>query len=309
MSSEIGPVIFRGQGFKAVAIPESVDGAGEEARLRAAPIFVYEADCSQYGSRYEFGVAFLFNGNLSNPKGGESTSQFELSEEVPEDDAGTERTLTIKRAEGETPFESLEIIPLDWEGRPVAFTQLEADANQKKLSYRTEGPPNSLKIRLDGLNVLDFETIAVRLSDPERQYTSEPLTPLIKRDDAIRIDKLSNPTNEKRKLEEHLTALFDTLSDKLNGRAFQFDCGYRYQLAPDSTYVSIPVIKGQSLRWDAESFKAIADLLPHWRQTVQPETGDFVFKVTLLGLNERELVPVLQLTQMLLPSDSIAEGE
>jgi hypothetical protein len=309
MTSEVSHVMFRSQDFEAVAIPESGGGVGEYVRLRVAPLFGYEAIFYQYGPRYEFGGAFLFSGAGPDFTEGEGLWQFEVTEEVSEDDPGAVRTLTIQGAEGDSPFESFEIIPLDWESRPVDFTQLEVGARREKISYGKDGPPELLKIRLNGLNVLDVETIAVRLSDSERQYSTEPLAPLIRRDDAIRVDKLSNPAGEKRKAEEHLLALFDALSDKFNGRTFQLECTYQYQPAPDSPYVSLPVMKGQSLRWDAASFSAIAGQLTHWRQTVQTATGVFVFGVTILGTKKPEPVPALQLTQLLLPSESLADGE
>src|SRR3954468_5476541 len=104
MTSELGPVVFRGQDFEAATIPDSVGGISEDARLRATPIFRYEAVLYQQGPRYQFSGAFLFNGAGPNLNGDEGAWQFEVTEEVTEEDAGTERTLTIRGAEGDSFF-------------------------------------------------------------------------------------------------------------------------------------------------------------------------------------------------------------
>ena len=300
MPSESGPLRWYGQRFEGVAIP---DGVSEEARLRFAPIGVYEMFFRQQ-PRYEFSGAFLFNGARPQSPGQEGQRQFEATE----DTSGVERTLTIQRTGGDIPFESLEFIPLDLEERPIDFTRLEAGARRCTIRYSKDAPPESLKIRLPGINVFDVETVAACLWASGEQYSPEPLAAVISRDDGIRVDRISNPTGKTRKLEEHLLALFDALPDKAAERACRIQCDYQYQLSADGSTADVPVVLADVSPLASASFSELAEKLLDWYQEMAPRSGAFVIKLRVFGINTLA-PPALHLTQMLLPSESIAELE
>ena len=136
MSSEAGPLRWYGYNFEGIAIPESGDGVSEEARLCLAPTGVYEIFLRQQ-PWYEFSGALLFNGTHPQLTGDEGQWQFQAVEDIAE----IERTLMIQRANGVLPFESLEIIPLDWDDRPLDVTWLEVDARRSTIRYRKDAPP------------------------------------------------------------------------------------------------------------------------------------------------------------------------
>ena len=113
MQSEAGSIIFYDQTFGGTALPESGDNGSEEARVRAAPVGVYELSFRQQ-PRYELSGAFLFNDQKPRSQH-DDQKQFEILEDI----AGIERTLMIQRIGDSISLESVEIIPLDLRWNPL----------------------------------------------------------------------------------------------------------------------------------------------------------------------------------------------
>lgn len=297
MLFETGPIIFYDQTFAGSLLPEGED-VSEETRLRAAVIGVYEVSFRQQ-PHYEFSGAFLD----ANTPSGEQQKQFEVSEDITD----AERILTLQRTADVIKFDSLEIIPLDWRENPLEFALVDANEKQRRISYRKDPPPESLKLRLSGVNVFDTEIINAVLWARGRDYSPGKLATFIRRSEDIRIDRLENPRGAPRTIEEHLVTLFRLLLEKAPERTFDFECSYRYYAVAGGAHALMPVLFQRSLTLPAaeELFSALLPALKNWYQNVSPLKGVFDFGVKLYGAGARESVPILHLTGLVLPTESI----
>jgi len=302
MLSEAGPIIFYGQKFDGIALPEGAD-ISEETRLHAVPIGEYEVSFRQQ-PQYEFSGAFLFNDEKTETQRDEPQKQFEVSEDVAE----TERTLTIQSSAEGVDLNSLELIPLDWRGDPLEFALLEDSETRRTLSYPKDLPVESLKLKLSGVNVFEVETITAALRTGDRNYSPETLPTFIRRSEDIRLDRLDNSGGGARTIEEYLLTFFRLLLDKASDRTFDFECGYRYPLEDGGPNALIPVMFQESLNLPtaSELFSALFTHLRQWHQTVSPADGVFNFGVKVYGTSATEPKPVLHLTSLVLPIPSIA---
>lgn len=302
MWSESGLLKLYGQNFEGSPVAESAEGVVEEARLRAAPLGLYEFFFRQQPG-YEFSGAVLFN----EPDGRAEQKQFEATEEI----SGTERTLSIQRTGGGVSIESVEIIPLDWKQHPLDFTQLEVSASRRTIRYSENPSPEALQVRISGLNVFEVESVTacLRAQGSDEIRFREPQAAFIRRQDAIRIDALDNPQGEARGIERHLHALLGILFEMGNGRACELDCRYQYQLTADGLDISVPVLPGMA--FDSESnherYNELAAQLRRWYRDASPKKGAFAFGVKVHSVRTPQPVPVLHLSQLLLPADSIAD--
>lgn len=298
MLFETGPIIFYDQAFAGAALPEGED-TNEETRLRAAVIGVYEVHFRQQ-PHYEFSGAFLD----ANAPAGEQQKQFEVSEDI----SDVERILTLQSTADAIKLDSLEIIPLDWREHPLEFAVLEASAKQRRISYRKDPPPESLKLRLSGVNVFDTEIINTVLWAHGRDYSPGKLATFIRCGEDIRVDRLGNSSGHPRSLEEQLATLFRVLLEKAPDRTFDFECSYRYYAVAGGAHALMPVLFQRSLTLAAtgELFSALLPALKKWYQNVSPLKGVFDFGVKVYGAGARASVPILHLTGLVLPTESIA---
>ena len=305
MSAELGIPVLYDQSFEGAAIAEGVGSASEEIRLRSAPVGVYEFLFRQ-PPRYDLSGAVFFNDTEPGSNGYDERKQFEVIEDL----TGAERTLIIQSAGSGISLESVELIPLDWRRTPIDYTQLEASARRRMISYANNPPPEALAIRISGLNVFDVESITACLwaHGTDRIRFPAPQAAFIRCSEAIRVDQLNNPGASPRRLEEHLLALLDVFSNVLNERAFELDCRYQYQLTEGGLDVSAPVLNAVAL--DSESKGAIlsevAFGLTRWYREVSQKKGAFAFGVKFYSVRRVEPVPVLYLSQLILPYHSIA---
>jgi hypothetical protein len=298
MLSETGRIIFYDQTFAGSALPGGED-VSEETRLRAAVTGVYELNFRQQ-PHYEFSGAFLD----ANTPADERQKQFEVSEDITDVD----RILTLQSTADVIKLDSLEIIPLDWREHPLEFAPLETSEKQRKISYRKDTPPESLKLRLSGVNVFDSEIISAVMWANGRDYSPGKLATFIRRSEDIRIDRLENPSGEPRRLEEHLLTLFRLLLEKAPDRLFDFECSYRYHPVAGGAPAFVPVLFQRSLTL-ATARALFSDLLPalkNWYQNVPSIDGVFDFGVKVYGAGARESVPIMHLTGFVLPTESIA---
>jgi hypothetical protein len=296
MSAETGPIIFYGQSFSGTDLPEVGSNASEETRLRACPLGAYEVHFRQQ-PQYELSGDFLFN---------EDTPRTEHEFEVLEDSAGIERTMMIRRLDDRINLQSVEIIPLDWRGIPIEFTALEVSESQRTIRYSKDHPPESLKLKVSGLNVLNVETIDTSLWVNSRHFSPGRLGAFILRAEEIWIDRLSNPGGAKRKIEEHLLAFFKLVLHDDSERRFDLACGYRMPLG-NGIYTSVPVMppKTLTLKDSNELFVALLPFLNNWYQNSSPGKGVFAFGVKIYGTASREAVPVLHFITLCLATESI----
>jgi len=301
MLSEAGSIIFYGQKFGGTALPE-VGDVSEETRLRAAAIGVYELWFRQQ-LQYDFNGALLFNGEKPDPQRYEQQKQFEVSEDIAE----AERTLVIQSTADGFNLDSVEIIPLNWRENPLQFTPLEASGSQRKISYRKDPPVESLKLKFSGINVFDVEIINAALWTHGRNYSPGKLTAFIRRSEDIRIDRLDNSPGVARRIEEHLLTFFRLLLEKAPTRTFDFECSYRYQVLDGGPNVLVPVmfLESLSLPTASEMFSNLLPQLSNWYQNSSPPRGVFDFGVKVYGGASRESVPVMHLTGIVLPIESI----
>jgi hypothetical protein len=198
MLTEAGPIIFYGQKFEGIALPEGAD-VSEETRLRAAAVGTYEVWFRQQ-PQYEFCGAFLLNDEKLEPQRHEQQKQLEVSEDIAED----KRTLTIETSADGINLNSLGIIPLDWRENPLEFNQLEVSERQRTISCPKDLPIESLKLEFSGINVFEVETINAALWTTAGNYSAGKLTTLIRRSEDIRLDGLDNSPSGARTLAEHL---------------------------------------------------------------------------------------------------------
>lgn len=306
MSSELGPIRLYGQSFEGEPIPESVGDVSEEARLRSTPIGLYEFSFRQQ-PRYEFSSAVFFNGDEPAPARQDDQKQFEAIEEITEG----ERTLLIQSAEGAISIESLEIVPLDWRENPLDYTQLEDGESRRTIRYSENPPPESLRVRIFGLNVFDVESVTACVWANGRQDVRfpEPQIAFIERSGVIRVDRLDNPAGEVRGLEDHLQKLLGILFDITAGRAFEFDCRYQYQPVVGGPQASIPVMGSIQLNSNSygENLSILATGINSWYRDSAPPAGAFAFGVKVYSVRASRPFPVLHLSQLLLPPEAITE--
>lgn len=301
MLSETGSIIFYGQKFGGIALPEGRD-ISEETRLRAAAIGEYEVWFRQQ-PQYEFSGAFLLNDEKPDTQRPEQQKQFEVFEDIAE----VERTLMIQSAPAGITLESLEIIPLDWRENPIEFTPLEVNESLRKISYRKEPPVESLKLKFSGVNVFDVEVINAVLWSQVRDYSPGPLPAFIRRWEDIRIDRLDYSRNGARRIEEHLLTFFQLLLENAPNRTFDFECSYRYPVVEDGPNALIPVMQSLNLATASDLFSGLQPKLNAWYRSFSPPEGVFDFGVKVYGGGSRRAVPVLHLTGIVLPIESIAE--
>jgi hypothetical protein len=306
MWSNSGLLKLYGQNFDGTPTGESAGGAGEEARLRATPVGAYEFFFRQQ-PRYEFSGAVFYND--TNPQGRVEQKQFEAAEEID----GSERTLTIQTTGSGVSLESMEIIPLDWKQNPLDVTQVELGESRRSIRYGENPPPEALKVRISGLNVFEVESLTACLwaQGSVGIRFHEAQAAFIRRSDAIRIDALDNPQREARGLAGHLEALLGILFKMGNGRACELDCRYQYQLTADGPEVSVPLVPAvvfDSVN-NSERYTALLAQLNGWYRDASPKKGTFAFGVKLYSVGTPRPVPVLHLSQLLLPPESIADLE
>lgn len=253
---------------------------------------------------YEFGGAFLFNDEKPDPERYEQQKQFDVSEDIAE----VERRLTIQSTGNSSNLNSLEIIPLDWRENPLEFKVLEVSESQRTISYRRDAPVESLKLKLSGINVFEVEIINAVLRVTGRDYSLGKLSALIKRSEDISIDRLDNSQGSVRRIEEHLMTFLRLLLEKVPNRTFDFECNYRHQVVDGGPDVLVPVLYQQSLTLPAASelFPNLLPQLSNWHENSSPPEGVFDFGVRVYGAGLRESVPVLHLTAIVLPIESIA---
>jgi len=237
MLFETGRIIFYDQTFAGAPLPEG-EAVTEETRLRAAVIGAYTVSFRQQ-PHYEFSAALLD----ANSPSGERQKQFEVSEDITD----VERILMLQSTADNIKLDSLEIIPLDWREQPLEFALLEASEKQRRISYRKEPPPESLKLRLAGINVFDTEIINAVLWADGRDYSPGKVATFIRRGEDIRVDWLENPSGHPRRLEEHLTTLLRLLLEKAPDRTFDFECSYRYYAVAGGAHALMPVLFQRSL--------------------------------------------------------------
>lgn len=306
MWSKSGLLKLYGQNFEATPIGESAGGVGEEARLRATPVGVYEFFFRQQ-PRYEFGGAVFYND--PNPDGRVEQKQFEATEEID----GTERTLTIQQTGGGVSFESMEIVPLDWRQNPLDVTQLEPVESRRTIRYGENPPPEALRVRISGLNVFEVESLTACLwaQGSAAIRFHEPQAAFINRSDDIRIDALDNPQRKARGLAGHLEALLGILFKMGNGRACELDCRYQYQLTADGPELSVPLVPWAVFGSvnNSERYAALLAQLKQWHRDASPKKGTFAFGVKVYSVKTPRPVPVLHLSQLLLPPEAIADWE
>lgn len=302
MLSEPGSIMLYGQKFEGTALPE-VREVGEETRLRAAAIGSYELWFRQQ-PLYEFSGAFLLNDEKPVPERHEQQKQFDVSEDIAE----VEKRLTIQSTSDICNLDSIEIIPLDWRENPVEFTVLDASESQRTISYRKDAPVESLKLKLSGINVFEVETIDAVVLAKGKDYSPGKVSALIKRSEDIRVDRLDNSHGSVRRIEEHLLTFLRLLLEKVPNRTFDFECNYRHQLVDGGPDVLVPVLYQQSLTLPAASelFPNLLPQLRYWHENSSPPEGVFDFGVRVYGAGLRESVPVLHLTAIVLPIESIA---
>ena len=300
MPSEVGPIILYGQKFEGT-VPQ-VGDVSEETRLRDAPIGVYELWFRQQ-PRYQCCGAFLLNEVKADPQLSEQQQQFEVSESI----ADAERTLMIQRTGEGINLNSVEIIPLDWREQPLEFTVLEVTETQRSISYRKDAPVESLKLKFSGVNVFDVEIINAALWTHTGNYSPGELPAFIRRAEDIRIDRLGDLGGVPRTIEEHLLTFFHLLLEEAPNRTFDFECGYRYRAVDGGANTFVPVLftKSLTLPTASESFSNLLPLLSNWYKSFSPPEGVFDFGVKIYGVAS-ESVPVLDLTGMILPIESIA---
>jgi hypothetical protein len=303
MPSDTGTIIFYDQNFTGTVLPETGDSVSEERRVRAVPIGVYELSFRQQ-PRYELEGALLFNADNPDAQRFEQQKQFEIVE----DNAGIERTLMIQRTREAINLESVEVIPLDWRENPIEFTQLAVSESQRTIRYRKDPPVESLKLKVSGVNVFDVESINATLWANDRNYAPGQLAAFIRRSEDIRIDRLGNSQGGARKIEDHLLTFFRLLLEKAPDRTFDFECSYRYPTVDGGPCALLPVLIPQtlSLPTASELFSALLPALNNWYQSFSPPEGVFDFGVKVYGAGLRQSVPILHLTGVILPIESIA---
>ena len=303
MLSDTGTIIFYDQSFNGSALPEGGDSGSEEARLQALPIGVYEL-CFRQQPHYELDGALVFNAENLEAQRVEQQKQFEIVENT----AGIERTLMIQRTSDAINLESVEVIPLDWRDNPIEFTALAVSESQRTIRYRKDPPVEYLKLKVSGLNVFDVESIDARLSANGRNYSPGRLAGFIRRLEEIRIDRLDNSQGSARKIEDHLLTFFRLLLQKAPNRTFDFECSYRYQIVDGGPYALLPVLVPQTLTLATASklFSALLPALNNWYRSSSPPKGVFDFGVKVYGAGTRQSLPILQLTGITLPIESIA---
>lgn len=299
MTSDSGTIIFYNQNFGGTALPEGGNSVSEAARVRAVPVGVYELSFRQQ-PQYELQGALLFNAENPDAK----QKQFEIEEDITE----LERTLTIRRTSDVINLESVEIIPLDWRENPLEFTQLAVSESLRTIRYRKDPPVESLKLRVSDMNVFEVENINATLWANGRNYFPGQLAALIKRSEDIRIDRLDKLLGGARKIEDHLLAFFRLLLEKAPGRTFDFECSYRYQIVSGGPHALLPVLTPQTLRLASASelFSALLPALNNWYQNASPPQGVFDFGVKIYGSGSQQSLPILHLTGIILPIESIA---
>jgi hypothetical protein len=302
MPAEAGSIIFYDQKFAGMALPE-VGDVSEETRLRAAVVGVYELWFRQQ-PQYEFSGALLLHDKGPNPQRCEQQKQFEVSEEI----TGIKRTLMIRRTAVDINLDAVEIIPLDWRENPLEFIERDVSERQRIISYAKEPPTESLKLKFSGLNVFDVESINATLWTNARNYSPEKMTAFIRRSEDIRIDRLDNSQGGARRIEEYLLTLFGVLLEKAPDRTFDFECSYRYQVVDGGPDAFLPVAfqKSLSLPTASELFSSLLPVLNNWYQNFSPPEGVFDFGVKVYGAASENSVPVIHLTGLVLPIESIA---
>ena len=301
MLYDAGPIIFYDQKFGGVALPEGED-TSEETRLRAAPVGVYELSFRQQ-PHYQFSGAFLFNDEELAFQRHEQLERFAVSEDI----ADAERILRIQSATKRIKLDSLEIIPLDWRENPIEFAALEVSETQRTISYRKDPPVESLKFKLSGVNVFDIGIVNSVLWTNGMDYSPGKLAAIIKRSEDIRIDQLENSSGGSRKLEEHLLTMLRLLLEKAPDRSFDFECSYRHAVGAGQN-AFVPVLFQRSLNMPAAS-ELFSNLMPglrSWYENASPPEGIFDFGVKVYGAGSRESVPIMHLTGLVLPIESIA---
>ena len=205
-------------------------------------------------------------------------------------------------------LDSVEIIPLDWRQNPVEFMQLVDSESERTISYQKDPPPESLKFRVSGLNVFEVEMITAALWVNGRNYLPGKQPAFIRRSEDIRIDRLDNSGGGPRKIEEHLLTFFRILLEKAPDRTFDFECSYRYQPVPGGPHALLPVLfhESMSLPTAGEFFSNLLAGLSSWYHNSLPPEGVFDFGVKVYGARARQSVPVMQMTGIVLPIESIA---
>ena len=141
----------------------------------------------------------------------------------------------------------------------------------------------------------------------DRKSSPGDLATFLRRSEDIRIDRVDNPGGRARKIEAHLLTSLRILLEKAPDRIFDFECSYRYYVVSGGPHAFVPVFFRRSLSL-ATASEMFPSLLPHlrsWHQaTLRPE-GDFDFAVKVYWASPRESLPVLHLTGLVLPIDSI----
>ena len=293
------------QSFDKQAIPDRREDISEEARLRAALCGVYAFMLHQE-PRYEFNSAVLYNQerfpDTLVPHGHEVFTAVE-------DVEGPERALTIVESKrNSASVGPIEIIPLDERHQPLDFRSLEVGTSRRTIGYGHDSPPQALQIRISGLNVVDVESVTACVwadGMPRVQFVT-PVVPLLQSHEPIRVDLLANPQKEARGLEEHLQAVFGIVSGKPSGRVFKLGCYYRYQIMDNGLESSLPVLQTGPINSDSLS-RTISSALKKWHQQVAPTKGTFVFQLAAFAAHGHQASPVLNLSELLLPWDSIAD--
>jgi hypothetical protein len=303
MPSDTGTIIFYDQNFNGTVLPEGGAGVSEAVRVRVLPMGVYEL-CFRQQPRYELDGALLFNAENPDAQGSEQQKQFEIVE----DTAGIERTLMIQRTSDAINLESVEVIPLDWRDNSLEFTPLAVSVSQRTIRYRKDPPVESLKLRVSGVNVFDVESINVTLWANGRTYSPGQVAAFIRRSEDIRIDRLDNSEGGARKIEDHLLTFFRLLLAKAPDRTFDLECSYRYQIVDGGPHALLPVLVPQTLTLAtaSELFSSLQPALNNWYQVASPPAGVFDFGVKVYGAGSRQSLPIVHLTGIILPIESIA---
>ena len=115
------------------------------------------------------------------------------------------------------------------------------------------------------------------------------------------------PGQRARGLEEHLQAVFGIVFGKPSGRDLKLGCYYRYQIIDGGLEVSLPVLQGTIPSNSENLSRTMSSALKQWHQGVAPRKGTFVFQLAVFAANSHQTLPVLNLNELLLPCESIAD--
>lgn len=292
-------------------IPPGGGTVGERERLRAALTWSYEYDLLVY----EVWSAFTSAVHIQHPESSGPVPQLRF--EVKEDALGIERTVLLRRTEGEISLEDVEIIPLDHDSRgELAFKLLESSPEQRCIRY-PGGPESSFyrlwRIRIDGLNAVRNPTALAEAQTGEWAPVrfNEPVTARVEVADEFRIDLLSTADGERRGPLEQLVELFSLICDGVrpDTTTFKIGCEYSYPLDVTGIENTIPVLQATVEPHDVRRLaKDIIDNMRSWHSSVSPPAGKFIMRFQIDGRDaEGILFPRVEFSQLLMPSAFVGE--